>query len=447
MRRMMSPFRTLARDRRGNVLMIFAFSILPITFATGMGIDYTTAMRLRTRLNAAADAAALSATSLSTITLDADAARQRALLVFRTQVDGMTGLLPINYLDTGQMDIRVVDTMTPSEGLVRTASVTYHAQSSNSFSGILGRATLAISGTAAAKASTAPNVDFYVMMDMSPSMALPTTTAGFNQLKTATGCAFACHSIDDRKAQLKNGAWGSLYDYAVSYGIPLRVDAERVAVQNLTYTATNAAANNHATYRISVSTFHVRNQFKTIATLNDSFATVRSRAAGAQLLQVYSNNQLTKGNWNWDVDTDYKDMFGRAMTIMPTLAGSGMSTPGNSPQAVMMIITDGMRDEDDGGRQLGALPVALCDAVKQRGIRIAVLYTEYLPDSMTGDNRSRAEVDWARANVVPKLPGVAPALQACASPNLFAQVTTDGDISAALETLFQRAITSSRLTQ
>jgi len=42
---------------------------------------------------------------------------------------------------------------------------------------------------------------------------------------------------------------------------------------------------------------------------------------------------------------------------------------------------------------------------------------------------------------------ITPALTACASPGLFYQVTTDGDISSALGLLFQKAVASARLTQ
>ena len=44
-----------------------------------------------------------------------------------------------------------------------------------------------------------PNIDFYVLLDNSPSMALPATTAGITQMENLTpkqatgGCAFACH--------------------------------------------------------------------------------------------------------------------------------------------------------------------------------------------------------------------------------------------------------------
>jgi hypothetical protein len=98
-----------------------------------------------------------------------------------------------------------------------------------------------------------------------------------------------------------------------------------------------------------------------------------------------------------------------------------------------------------------------CAAVKARGIRIAVLYTQYIP--MT------APTDWYETNVVPTLPsGLPPVLattapstpvgtdpmalaaQQCASPGLYYEVTTNGDISTALNTLFQEAVTTARLS-
>src|SRR5690606_25027342 len=60
MMRIGKMLRSLLADQRGNVLMIFGFSLVPMVFATVMGIDYARAMTAQTKLNAAADAAALS---------------------------------------------------------------------------------------------------------------------------------------------------------------------------------------------------------------------------------------------------------------------------------------------------------------------------------------------------------------------------------------------------
>ena len=48
-----AALRRFASDRKGNVAIIFAFSLMPITLLTGMGIDYTAATTKKAMLDAA----------------------------------------------------------------------------------------------------------------------------------------------------------------------------------------------------------------------------------------------------------------------------------------------------------------------------------------------------------------------------------------------------------
>src|SRR5690606_14008230 len=140
----------------------------------------------------------------------------------------------------------------------------------------------------------------------------------------------------------------------------------------------------------------------------------------------------------------------------PTEAGTGEKT--GDPLAILFLITDGMWDRRKDGKVEGPIynrksgsicvkdnneQVQFCDDVKERNIRIAVLYTEYLP--------SAASDSWSKTNVRDPylLPEdkVAQALQACASTGLYYKVITDGDISTALKTLFQKAVSTARLTR
>ncbi|MEY9826443.1 hypothetical protein ABIF75_010089 [Bradyrhizobium japonicum] len=50
-----------ARDRKANIAVIFALTMVPIIFLLGMTLDYTQAVRKRGQLDAAADAAAIAA--------------------------------------------------------------------------------------------------------------------------------------------------------------------------------------------------------------------------------------------------------------------------------------------------------------------------------------------------------------------------------------------------
>ena len=90
--------------------------------------------------------------------------------------------------------------------------------------------------------------------------------------------------------------------------------------------------------------------------------------------------------------------------------------------------------------------VATCTAIKNRGIKIAILYTTYYPLDPGGLG------SWYDNHIYEFQPNgvdtVGPALQNnCASPGLFYQVQVGEDISAALVTLFQMALQSSHLTQ
>ena len=80
---------------------------------------------------------------------------------------------------------------------------------------------------------------------------------------------------------------------------------------------------------------------------------------------------------------------------------------------------------------------AWCTTVKNRGIRIAVLYTEYLPLPTNA---------WYNAWIAPFQSQIGPNMQSCASSGLYFEVTTDGDITAAMQALFQQVVSTARLS-
>ena len=75
---------------------------------------------------------------------------------------------------------------------------------------------------------------------------------------------------------------------------------------------------------------------------------------------------------------------------------------------------------------------------KNRGIRIAVLYTEYLPLPTNA---------WYNTYIAPFQSKISGNMKNCATPGLFFEVTTDQDISAAMATLFRAAVAAARLTK
>lgn len=226
-------FRRFRRDKRGNVFMMMGFAIIPITMAAGMTVDYTRAARLKTKLDAVADAAVLSAVTEASKNASDKVVCERAAALFTAQASAIPD---ISYIQASSISISVGSPSLPGNAVYngttntcsnpaagnpasnaanRVVSLSYGVQSNNFFGKLFDRNTLPVSGRAASESATSPDIDFYVALDTSPSMALPVTTAGIDALVNATamwpgaqnsraydasftptkkGCAFACHS-------------------------------------------------------------------------------------------------------------------------------------------------------------------------------------------------------------------------------------------------------------
>jgi hypothetical protein len=76
--------------------------------------------------------------------------------------------------------------------------------------------------------------------------------------------------------------------------------------------------------------------------------------------------------------------------------------------------------------------------MKNRGIRIAVLYTTYLPITAN---------PWYNQWIAPFSSSIATNMQACASPGLYFEVSPSQGISEAMNALFQKAVAEAHLTQ
>lgn len=429
----------LRRDKRGNVFVILAFAILPIMTATGMSIDYALAARLQTKMSAAADAAALSGVT-QPMMHEANVANIESTVrrMFNAQVEGLRGL---NY-DASTLVVTVAETL----GSVnrRTIEVRFSGTSNNSFIGLLGRDTLPLGGVAQTSATIAPDIDFYVMLDTSPSMAIPATTAGINTMTAKTGgCAFACHQTDVSGGEtvVHNGTRMSYYSYARAMNLQLRADLVSKAVEDLANVATDTGSQNGANYRMALSKFSFN--YTNIVASPSSPATVKSNASQATILPYCRNNQRVCGTGDDDQATNFTVAFDGALSTLPGTSGAGTGASGDTPKAFLFIVTDGMRDEASGGRRMGPIPTNQCQLIKDRGVKIAILYTEYLA-SAASDQWS---IDNVRRPYLDAPEKISPALTNCASPGLFYKVSTNDNISSALTAMFRQAIATPRLTQ
>jgi Flp pilus assembly protein TadG len=113
-------FRNFAGDRRGNVAMMFSLLAVPLIFVIGMAVDYGTAARLKSKLNAAADSAVLAAVTPAMMGQSDTAASTAAAAMFNAEVVGLPRLI----YDPTTLSV----TVTPA-GLGRNVTVAYTAQS------------------------------------------------------------------------------------------------------------------------------------------------------------------------------------------------------------------------------------------------------------------------------------------------------------------------------
>ncbi|MBV9330437.1 MAG: hypothetical protein JOZ55_02665 [Alphaproteobacteria bacterium] len=424
-------FRRFLTSRKANVSIIFAVAMIPLVFLVGMGVDYSTAVYREDQLNAFADAAALAAVRPSILALTDAQSILQATNTFNAQASTVYG---VNYNSSNGLNVTVSDSIT-----ARTVTVTYTASSQNAFPNVLGQTTIALSGTSQAVGSLPPNIDFYLLLDSSPSMAIAATQSGINTMVSNTssqgGCAFACHETHPASDNLGNPGGEDNYQLARNLGVTLRIDNLNSAAQNLMTTAQSTENANHAVYRMAVYSFDTGPT--TLGALTANMNTAQTNASHLSLLTVYANSWLTSSNNNNDEDTNYDGGMSFMNNVMPN-PGNGTNANGDKPQEVLFFVTDGVEDENvSGNRQQSLMDTGWCTTIKNRHIRIAVLYTEYLPLPTNS---------WYNTWISPFQPNIGPQLQACASPGLYYKVQTGGDISAALNALFQKAVATAHLT-
>lgn len=454
--------RAFLRSKRGNVAIITALAMIPMCFLAGFGVDYGTAVDRQSQMNAIADAAALAAVTPTMMSQSTTAAQTAAQNTFNAQAAAVSN---INW-NNGNLTVTI-----STSGAKRTVTVSYATTYNTYFASLLGKRTLNLSGSSTATGGNAPNIDFYLLLDDSPSMAVAATQSGISKMVSLTqnfpssyqSCAFGCHEQNPQTQYPSRRNQEDLYTLARNNSVTLRIDLVSQAAQNLMSTAQTTESTNNASYRMAIYSFDLN--YNTIQKLTSSLTTAASSAANVGILEVYSQGCLTQSNCNNDTDTDFQNALSNINTTMPN-PGSGTNNKGDTPQEVLFLVTDGVDDVtvgstpslssaygsyynssrqqstinplDSGGNEPNT---DWCTTIKNRGIRIAVLYTQYLPLPTNA---------WYNTYIAPitsPQDNIAGRLQACASPGLYYEVTTGGDISAALQSLFQYAVQSAYLSQ
>jgi Flp pilus assembly protein TadG len=198
-------------NKRGNVAVIFAIAIIPLIGAVGAAIDYSEATRVKAKLQSAADAAAVASISqrsngwiqASTMTSDGSvsAGVTDANNIFDGNANNIKPELQVNSLTRTSVVTKTGNTLN--------ATVNFSAVVPATFMTALGFPDMAVSGVSKASATLPMYLDFYLALDVSGSMGLPSTTAEAarmqaispdNWVQYRTGCTLACHFAPQKSA-------------------------------------------------------------------------------------------------------------------------------------------------------------------------------------------------------------------------------------------------------
>ena len=229
------PRRGFCRSRSGNTALIFALLAPLLILVAGGAIDVTNASMRQAQLQQAADAAAIGAVARTSPGFE-------AALVMPTDgpiADGAItqtnaqAIFSANWRSPAGTTTPVITgascgggTLVCKTGLVVSSKITVTSVFTTAFLGIFGQHTINLGVTSYASDNIPAYVNFYMLLDNTPSMGLGATSADITALQNMTAnapsdknCAFACHTTQDAAADY--------YDQARALGagvITLRID-------------------------------------------------------------------------------------------------------------------------------------------------------------------------------------------------------------------------------
>lgn len=474
--RLWSRFADLRRDAEGSTSILVGFAMLPIIGLLGLGIDYGMAAARKKRLDSAADAAALAAMVTAKAYLAEHAGESDAS--DRAKAEGEAQAAKVFSMNAGGSTYGTATPSVTRSGQTLVSSVTYTATVNTVFGRLFNVPSTSIINTVTASTDLASYLDFYLMVDVSGSMGLPSTDQGMTALAKVNtdnaddykqGCQFACH-------------FPGYVGWSKAAGkIQLRSDAVNNAVCALLTRSLSPAVPNQ--YRIGIYPFI--NQLATLADLTDSVSSALTLKAATQCQQTWPlafTNLLDTGKTQLYSGSDPTTGTGSGGThfevAMPQMKaaiksfGDGSALGKSKPY--VFLITDGMQNSQHyfdsnfknkrgkyaypgnpssftgysnawwDGSQPAQIDATQCDDLKKSGVTVSILYIPYNIIKFVNNNGGIA---WENNRVNSFSPTLATPLRNCASPGFFYTANTPEDITASLNAMFDQALKATRLTQ
>lgn len=423
------------KNRSGNFGILAALLLVPVIGAAGLALDYTNAISIKTRIQGAADAAALAAVAESSPAVKA---------AFAMSGDGE---IPLGTTDAVKFFKAQIETDTDftldaieAKVIKKNGSlysvVNYKATVPTTLSRILGQELIQVAGQATVEYQTEIYRDFFLLLDNTPSMGVGATPVDVATMvaNTSDKCAFACHIVNKGKED-KN----SYYNLAKKLGVTTRINVVAKATAALMDTAKDSRKS-VSQYRMAVYTFGEKAEDTKLLEVVKSTTDLTKAKSDAAKIELMS---IPYQGYDNDQQTDFDRAFTQIADKMGT-AGSGLTAA--SPQKILFFVSDGVGDsykpvgctkKTTGGRCQEQIDVKYCKALKDKGYTIAILYTTYLP--LPTNN-------WYNSWIKPFQSDIPTQMKACASTGLFFEVSPTDGIADAMTTLFKKIVNTPLLT-
>lgn len=428
---MIEKTQSFLHNRSGHFGILTALMAVPMITCVGIAVDYTYALERREVYQNAADAAAVGVLSQKSSTMSAALAMtsdgevalgaDEAMKLFNAQLTAAEQELVENVsISVARQSTDII------------AKVNFTLNVPTSFLNIINVSQIDVNGTSSAVSPDNHFVDFHILIDNTPSMGVAATEADIETMEknTSDTCAFACHTTDTAN---------NYYTLAKSLGVKMRIDVVRQATQTLTDTAA-ATRVSEDQFRMAVYTFGTKAEtmgLTTVSAPSTDLAAVKTLANAVDLMTIpyqgYNNDQTTS--------------FDLALKNMKSIVGNGgKGSSKTDREKVLFLVADGVGDsakssgctkQTTGTRCQEPIDTKFCTPIKAQGVKIAVLYTTYLP---------LPKNDWYNYWIKPFQAEIATKMKECASDGLFFEVGLGSDLSDAMNALFYKIAGKPRIT-
>jgi Flp pilus assembly protein TadG len=435
----LKKFEAFGRDRSGALAVLIALVGTFLIVGVGVALDVMEVFNLKSRLQAAADAASLTGAITARDSSSGGAqASDRAIAqtaanthFAAANIDGATGASTITYTSN-----------------LLTSTYDWQGAFAPRFSKIIGINTWPISGSSSAKVGVSQPgyVDIYFAIDASHSMAIGATAADQSIMLNKIGCTIGCHFHTGQNT----------IDKARKSGATLRFDVVRSAISSIltkakTVQAAAISAGRGPVIRVAFLTYS--NKMTTAFALSSDLTAASTALTSIDVLSDIGQT-----------GTNFHTLFS-SLNALPMSNGDGKTA--STPKSFVILMTDGVEGSviqtGTGGMNLGRDPAfvnyspydrettmgfnwdiqgfdpTLCSTLKSKGTNLMTLNVEYLvptlsPDS--GDPRYLFVKNTLKSKIQTNM-------ASCASkPEMALYASSSADITTAVDKLFTLALAS-----